>query len=450
MTSIITFEDLVQQGVRAYVLRNRHGQDSDYYQKIIVSLLQAAGLPVDVGTFQAGTGQAKKMAKAAVQSGKYGIIIPVGGDGTINKAVKAAVKHGDGKVVIAPVAGGTVNHVSRMLYGNHDSKQPWINVLGMLEAAVRKIDVGVVESRSVERASGASEKLPKHLRKKGYFLLSASAGAEATVIRLAPKQLKYRLDHLVPGAGFLVLAFTALFNLSAMRRFSVEIADRHGKPQWKGHARAAIVASADYGWEGGSIHIDDGSLKGVAMTSLFSLVTRRPASPVFHDEKLHITMPANVQIGVDGSLSHLTRELAGGSDELAALDHRDRITYRYDTRKVPMLVPYSIPQPLLTKKLPAIPRSPAAPAAIAATEFMSDSAMTVKVIGIAGMPSGRRVVYAENADGRPVTLRVDGDAAVCRRDSSSPLSIAEVRSGMSVQVAGDATEWGTDVRKLLI
>jgi hypothetical protein len=39
--------------------------------------------------------------------------------------------------------------------------------------------------------SGGTKRVPKALRKTAYFLLSASLGAHASIVALAPQRLKY-------------------------------------------------------------------------------------------------------------------------------------------------------------------------------------------------------------------------------------------------------------------
>jgi hypothetical protein len=58
------------------------------------------------------------------------------------------------------------------------------------------VDVGTIEPHSVDLVTGETKRVPKALRKKAYFLLSASLGAKATIVELAPQRLKYMTDHL--------------------------------------------------------------------------------------------------------------------------------------------------------------------------------------------------------------------------------------------------------------
>src|SRR6202045_5272605 len=108
---------------RAYVLMNQHGngEAGAANEQTAVNLLAAAGLRADAASFEPGKGQGKKMARRAVESRKYDVLIMFGGDGSINKGVQAVVDADD--VSLGVICGGTVNHVSRIFYGSHHSQQ---------------------------------------------------------------------------------------------------------------------------------------------------------------------------------------------------------------------------------------------------------------------------------------------------------------------------------------
>src|SRR6516162_5230970 len=143
-----------KKGMRAYVLMNQHGNGEvgAVNEQSAVNLLTAAGLRADAASFQPGQGQGKKMARRAVESGKYHMLLMFGGDGSINKGVQAVMRAD--KMSLGVICGGTVNHVSRMLYGNHDSKEWWVNVLRLMQSARTSIDVGTIEAYSVNLVSG--------------------------------------------------------------------------------------------------------------------------------------------------------------------------------------------------------------------------------------------------------------------------------------------------------
>ena len=148
MKSFETFSRLSRKKrPRAYVLMNEHGngEAGAANEQTAINLLAAAGLRADAGSFQPGHGQGKKMAGRAVECGKYDILVMFGGDGSINKGVQAVVDADN--VSLGVICGGTVNHVSRMFYGNHDSKQWWVNVLRLMQSARTSVDVGTIEGR---------------------------------------------------------------------------------------------------------------------------------------------------------------------------------------------------------------------------------------------------------------------------------------------------------------
>src|SRR6202022_3576761 len=125
---------------RAYVLMNQHGngEAGAANEQTAVNLLAAAGLRADAASCEPGKGQGNKMAGRPVESLKYDLLLMFGGDGSINKGVQAVVDADD--VSLGVICGGTVNHVSRIFYGNHDSKQWWVNVLRLMQSAPPPVD----------------------------------------------------------------------------------------------------------------------------------------------------------------------------------------------------------------------------------------------------------------------------------------------------------------------
>jgi hypothetical protein len=289
------------------------------------------------------------------------MLVMFGGDGSINKGVQALVDADN--VSLGVICGGTVNHVSRMFYGNHDSKQWWVNVLRLMQSAPTRVDVGFIEAHSIELVSGGTKRVPKALRKKAYFLLSASLGAEATIVALTPQQLKYMADQLVPGGGSLVLLETALTHLQNLRPFAARISNGNPADGWSGNARAVIVANANYPWCPG-VRIDDGKLAGTAVAGLTELVTGESDQAVLSGEDFFATVPYGSYLEIDGSLTDL---VGGIAKKLGPIQS---VTYRYSTKKIQMLLPYTIAQPLLTNPI-APPPEPADVAPLASETFFN-------------------------------------------------------------------------------
>src|ERR1700730_10019980 len=375
MKSFETFSRLSRKKrPRAYVLMNEHGngEAGAANEQTAINLLAAAGLLADAGSFQPGHGQGKKMARRAVECGKYDMLVMFGGDGSINKGVQAVVDADN--VSLGVICGGTVNHVSRMFYGNHDSKQWWVNVLRLMQSAPTSVDVGTIEPHSIELVSGGTKRAPKARRKRAYCLLSASVGAHATIVELAPQRLKYMADQLIPGGGSLVLLETALTHLQDLRPFPARISNGNPADGWTGNARAIIVANAEYRWCPG-VRIDDGKLAGPAVSGLTELVTGESDQAVLSGEDFFATVPYGSYLEVDGSLIDLAGDIG---KKLGAIE---TVTYRCSTKKIQVLVPYTIAQPLLTNPV-AGPPEPADVVPLASDTFFAGTQPISVTLGV--------------------------------------------------------------------
>jgi diacylglycerol kinase family enzyme len=427
---------------RAYVLMNEHGngEAGAANEQTAVNLLAAAGLRADAGSFQPGKGQGKKMARRAVECGKYDLLVMFGGDGSINKGVQAVV--GTDNKSLGVICGGTVNHVSRMFYGNHDSKQWWVNVLRLMQSVSTSVDVGTIEAHSVDLVSGETKRVPKALRKTAYFLLSASLGAHAAIVALAPQQLKYMADQLIPGGGSLVLLETGLNHLQDLKPFAARISNANPTDGWTGNARAVIVANADYRWCP-EARIDDGKLSATGVAGLTELVTGESDQPVLSGGDLFATVPYGTYLEVDGSLT----DLAGGIAK--KLGPIQSITYRYSTKKIQLLVPYTIPQPLLTNPVVG-PPEPANEAPLASEPFFNGKQpISVTVEGTAWLRRSWWVVYGQS-EGKPLAIRVTSKADVARSGPTSPKDLADLKQGSTIQLSGKSRPWGIKAQKVLI
>jgi diacylglycerol kinase family enzyme len=542
------FSNLSEKAARAYVLRNDHGDGTANYGKIVVDLLRAAGLRVDSQSFEPGKGQGKKLALQAARSGKYELLVAFGGDGTINKAVQAAAR--TGKVALAPVTGGTVNRVSRLLYGNADSSRPWLNVLRMMQSAELKTDVGCVEPYSVHLVNGKEERVPKELRKKSYFLLSASAGAEATITKLTPPSLKYELDKRLPGGGMLVLAATALLHLKELAPFAYRLSDAgfdlrlmswddgSGVPtsgkklvvvgtdnngllhirifdaagnriedtdetqlparaaaiatlkqrlpgllpphvltgaeeeqviaeatsiigQTRddgvgdvaivsgGEARALTVGNAESVSAEGGQKIDDGVLEGTGIMSLLKIPEHHTDGPVNRAPCLYATVPAGTPMEVDGSLVNL-------DSRLSKLGQATTVTYRYTVKKIATLVPYCLDQVLLSQPI-AAPATPTDPVPVTTDpDFLGNDGLAVTVRGTAWLPRGWWIIYGEtqpvdDQSAQPIAVRVSSECQLaCRAADAAATSIAALKSGQVIRIAGKSRSWGIKATKVLL
>jgi hypothetical protein len=175
------------------------------------------------------------------------------------------------------------------------------------------------------------------------------------------------VDQLVPGGGSLVLLETALTHLQNLRPFAARISNGNPADGWSGNARAVIVANANYPWCPDA-RIDDGKLAATGVAGLAELVKRESDQAVLSGEDLFATVPYTTYLEIDGSLTDL---VGGIAKKLGPIQS---VTYRYSTKKIQMLLPYTIAQPLLTNPI-AAPPEPADVAPLASETFFNLEAM---------------------------------------------------------------------------
>ncbi len=445
--NVQTFNDLSLKNAKAFILCNRHGGGKKNDLAIIVNLLKASGIDAEIGEFESGQG--RKTAKAAVQSGKYDLIIPFGGDGTVNKAATAIVK--ECAMALAPIAGGTFNHFSSMLYANTDSHKPWLNVLRMMEASVQTIDIGFMEPYALhlQDSNQTVLELDKDQRHKAYFLLSASAGAQAGLLKYVPKQLKYRADSLMSGLGRLVILGSGLLHIGSFKLFSTTLINQDNFMAWAGKAKIATIAKANYAWQKPvqPIYLDDNQLTSVAIKGFWSYVFNKACSPVFKAKSLLFTLPGNVPVELDGSIVDFVKKFD-------AVGKIQAVTYKCGTKTVKVLVPYCLNQPYISKMYQPAPVQPQPNLSVVdPTHYFEsgDAVSTVVVIGKARLERGWNVIYSQDLTTKaPIAIRIQSDCATARSSSNAPLNLVAIKEGSVISVAGDNTSWGILAHKVLL
>lgn len=114
-----------------------------------------------------------------------------------------------------------------------------------------------------------------------------------------------------------------------------------------------------------------------------------------------------------------------------------------------MLVPYTIPQPLLTNPVVA-PPEPADEAPVAGETFFNGAQpMSVMVQGTAWLRASRWVIYGQT-DGKPLAIRVTAKADVARSGPTSPKGLADLKQGSIIQLSGKSRPWGIKALRVLI
>jgi hypothetical protein len=154
-------------------------------------------------------------------------------------------------------------------------------------------------------------------------------------------------------------------------------------------------------------------------------------------------VPYGTYLEVDGSLT----DLAGGIAK--KLGPIESVTYRYRTKKIQMLLPYTIVQPLLTNPV-AAPPEPADVAPLASETFFAGAQpITVTVEGTAWLRRSWWVIYGQTA-GKPLAIRVTAKADVARSGPTSPKGLADLKQGSTIQLSGKNRPWGIKAQKVLI
>ena len=424
----VTFADLSKRNTRAFILCNKHGGDKKTNLTIIKNLLKACSIDCDIGEFESGQGH--KMAREAVESGKYGLILPYGGDGTVNKAA-SSIATANSQSVLAPISGGTFNHFSGLLYANTDSHKPWLNVLRMMEAAVIPIDIGKVEASQIVLASDSSTvDVESSHKTTAYFLLSCNSGVEACVLKYVPKRLKYYADKVYSGLGIMVIYLTAVLHLFKYKVFPVTMKSCSNQSSWTGQARSTMVAKANYAWQKSvdPIYLNDGMLTAGSIKKYWSYLKGRLDSVAFKTDSLEITQPASVLLEADGSLVSIVKKLEHKFGSLKT------ITYRFSLAKINVLVPSSLPQPYIENFS----------ATSTTAKMTNNSAMRpltcdltkVNCLGLATLGDGTSIVLVYNAKLK--------EYQVVKMDAQTKITgeIEGLQEGSSFCFAGDKTDWG--------
>jgi hypothetical protein len=114
-----------------------------------------------------------------------------------------------------------------------------------------------------------------------------------------------------------------------------------------------------------------------------------------------------------------------------------------------MLVPYCVPQVLLSRPLEA-PETPACTVPPNGSAFLEGSPITVH--GTAWLPRDWWILYGETtgSNPEPIVIRVTSKCHVTRSGLDSPNSIAALKPGSVVRVAGKSRFWGLKATQVVL
>src|SRR6266702_4614309 len=360
-------------GKRASLIVNLRSGHTVLKVPEMVAALNAAGWKTDV-YLKEYSGETLQLAEQAARDG-HDLVISYGGDGTLN-AVVNGVLYAGGKSIIGDIPGGTFNEWAGE---TNIPRDPVKAALALVDSVACKIDLGFFqvtglavpahamhreqseseENEEAEQAqqagrrgeTGETEEIHEKPKKTGkhrqYFLLHAGLGIDAAIMAHINKPLKYEV-------GKIAFDLAGLKELPRQRPFPVEICSLNtsGKLDllWKGQAWQVIINNSRR--YAGTItlaphaYIDDGILAVTVIPAGGPLATLEEAvsflllhtvdtqvTRYFHGPHLSISVPASIELELDGSVVQLkdflrkkerrALEYAGDADKVM-------VHYRFD------------------------------------------------------------------------------------------------------------------------
>jgi YegS/Rv2252/BmrU family lipid kinase len=480
------------------IINPRGGQNLAKIPEIL-AVFAAAGWRTEIKLKEYG-GQTMELATEAAEKG-YNLIIAYGGDGTLNQVVNGVMNAKGQNSIIGLIPGGTANVWSGEIGVPSD---PVKAALALVGSDVRKVDIGHIEVESLtfpETTSNDQQQNHKESQKKKakatpkakhHFLLMAGLGIDAAVMGHVSKPLKYRIGPLAVGAA-------AAKELPKQHPFPVEIragALRGGDVLWKGEAIQIVVGNtrryADVVEMTPNAYIDDGVLDIRVITAgdplsttqqIMSLLLRRKpdntTSEYFHGANLTITVPASIDIQLDGSAVKLKDYLSKSDREaLAHAGDPEKVMVNYHVDAMPralhVALPHTYDDALFEES--AHTREAAQQAeeakAEASQEPVNDTAQqngqkseedleharalldngrTVTIIGVSPNPAKKdtyiiagTVASQSNGAATPAAVTIDSSATLMKQtgENVSPAIVPKLHEGETILVEGKKSKRG--------
>ena len=327
----------------AYLVINPRAGDNLAKLPDLLAVFAAAGWKTHTAVKEYGS-HASMLAQEGADA-KYDLVIAYGGDGTLNQVVNGVMRAKRRNSAVGLIPGGTANVWATEIGIPAD---PVKAALSLLNSEPRKVDVGHVEVESLtilqpptgKRQPGltseaADEKtrvkrektmnVKPRRRARHHFLLMAGLGIDAAIMRRVSKSLKEKI-------GTAAVALAAVEEMPSHAPFPIEIraSGKSGEPKvlWKGEALQVVIGNTR---RYGNIaeltpkaKIDDGVLDVCVITAgsplntmqqILSLLLQRKASNAsaeyFHGADFTISVPASIQMQVDGSAVKLCASRIG-------------------------------------------------------------------------------------------------------------------------------------------
>ncbi len=335
----------------------------------ILAVLSAAGWKTAIAIKKYG-GQTMELATEAAEKG-YDLVVGYGGDGTLNQVVNGVLNTKGQHNIVGLIPGGTANVWASEIGIPVD---PVKASLTLVNSGSRKVDVGHVEIESLtfpamagengDQSTGGSanrkdrrKKVKPTKKARHHFLLMAGLGIDAAVMGHVSKPLKYKIGPLAVG-------LSAAKELSAPHTFPIEIraggAAREGEMLWKGEAIQVVIGNtrkyADVVEMTPDAYIDDGVLDVTVITAgdplstmqqVTSLLLRRKPDNLttenFHGSHLTMSVPASIDLQLDGSAVKLKDYLSKADREALAQANAEQVMVNYRFDAMPKALRIAIP-----------------------------------------------------------------------------------------------------------
>lgn len=337
----------------------------------VLAVLAAAGWKTHIALKEYG-GQTMELATEMVED-KYDLVIGYGGDGTVNQVVNGVMNAKGRHNIVGVIPGGTANVWASEVGIPVD---PVKAALTLVNSDSRKVDVGHVEIESLTfpdpdaheesddpssaqpiNEGGKQRKVKPTKDARHHFLLMAGLGIDAAVMGHVSKPMKYKIGPLAVG-------ISAVKELPAQHPFSIEIRaegpGREGKVMWKGEAIQVVIGNtrkyADVVEMTPNAYIDDGVLDVSVITAgdplstmqqITSLLLRRKPDNLttenFHGSHLTMSVPASIDLQLDGSAVKLKDYLSKSDREALSKVDADKVMVNYRFDAMPKALRVAIP-----------------------------------------------------------------------------------------------------------
>ena len=469
----------------------------------VLAIFAAAGWKTDIALKEYG-GHTMELATKASE-GDYDLVIGYGGDGTLCQVVNGVMNAKGQHSKVALIPGGTANVWASEVGIPVD---PVKAALTLVSSESRKVDIGHVEIESLT-FPGATQgegqatsdqqawqrKVKSTTAAKHHFLLMSGLGFDAAVMGHVSKPLKYKVGPIAVG-------LSAAKELPGQHPFPVEIRSaaggRNGEVLWKGDAIQVVIGNtrryADIVQMTPNAYIDDGILDICVITAgdpvstmqqVTSLLLRRQpdntTSEIFHGAHLALSVPASVDLQLDGSAVKLKDYLSKA--DRAAIEQSGNpeqvmVNYRFDA--MPHALRVAIPSnyddalfehssnkeavhtstmQVADEEAAQQKRNEAAPeksteqtdAELARLSALIDNGRDVVVVGVTRI-AGKKPTYIvagnstkqNTGEIKPVAITIDEDTTMIKRTGEhvSPSFVLGLREGAMIVVEGKKSKRG--------